>query len=783
MKRYALNYSMYKKMVALITLLVIFIILVLSSVLYFNFEKIGLQMQFNANLSILSEISYSANYMDDAGRNLAAYLYANTDYVSLQNSKVEDIDDVFMKMQRIEALVTQSNNVHSVYIYNGNLQRLYSTWWRFFSDPSEFLDQDIVDLIQNEKLPHKRSLTPFLRKIPVIGMAGPERQYMNVLSYIIYDYSEDGQKIQNAIVVNLKSDYLAGLIDLLNTKSTFKDSNTFILNGRGQVVANSKGSAVTNDWKDKSHIKRVLESKEKNGYFFDILDGKKVVVTYAASDILDWKYVNITPYSEIFKDIERMKKNTYLLCFGLLIFGFSLSCFVARYLYSPIRAMMGKVEQLSNKKMDTGKINEVDFVTTVLTDTLEKARTAQVLHSEHDTIQKQKFLKSLLLNEELEEGCLCRMLEKHKIGLEVRGQYIVCNYCIDRYRAFQKKFSVEDQRLYRFAICNVASEIANRHFNCHCFEVDDHNLILMMDIRTRNAEEASERVIQIIKETQEWCDTNLFISLTAAVSIKADGMAEIPTAYKFVAELSKRRFIHGFKSLLLPDLMMGLKTTAFEHPAVLERKLVELLSGGKLEEAIEIYKKIIGYISEYSYETINSYMFYLAYQLFRESYDLEAKGYERIPYDCNSFIRGIAHLEMLEEINERFFELFRTFTDTINLKKVRRKNILVDKVVSIIESEYMDKALCQDSVASRLNISRDYLGKIFRDAYAKSFADYLTEVRMQKAVELLNLGKNVTEILEEIGWVNKNYFYTTFKQKYGMTTSEFKTQFQRVSST
>ena len=64
---------------------------------------------------------------------------------------------------------------------------------------------------------------------------------------------------------------------------------------------------------------------------------------------------------------------------------------------------------------------------------------------------------------------------------------------------------------------------------------------------------------------------------------------------------------------------------------------------------------------------------------------------------------------------------------------------------------------------------------MFREAYCESFADYLTGVRLQKAVELLECSKkSVSEILNEIGWENKNYFYTTFKQRYGMTTSEYR---------
>ena len=768
--------SLYKKMFLYISILVVVIILSLSFILYFNFENVGLKMQFDANKNILSEISYSAKYLDDTARNISAYIYSNNDYSQLRYGVDPDMGDAYKLMSGLEALVTQSGNVHSVYIYNGGLDRFYSTWWRFYSPSDSFLDNDIVDLIHNNKIPDRKifTSTPIIRKIPLYINYGPDTNYINVLTYIMSDYSED-KKIQSAIIINLNSQYLDGLIDILNTKGSLNGGTTFILNGDGQTVAGCNISNSLSYLKKENYIKRIIKNNSRDGQFIDTIDGKKFVITYVSSDVTDWKFVNVTPYNEIFKDINKMKNKIYIFCLSILALGFLLTYLISKRLYSPINNMVGKVQKLSNSKLERNVTNELDFLTGVFTDALEKARSIQSVNHENNLIKRNEFFKELLVKEDIIEETVKEKFIEYNIDMCTSGKFVLCNLCIDHYSSFSQELNIEDQKLFRFAICNVASEIALRLFKNHCFEVDDRNIMLILEIENPDDNQIKTELFEIIEEIQEWCQANLKISLSASISITPVVLTDIPESFKLTSELSKYRFVYGNRSILLPGLLAVMESNVLEHPVVLEQKLDDALNNGKLNDAIEAYNKIIEYICGYSFDTINSYILYLSYIIIKKFNDLEAKGYEKVLFDSNGFISDIISLETLSETNERVINVFRIITDTIEQKRFKRKSALVEKVKNIIEAEYMDSSLCLDIVAGRLNISRDYLGKMFREAYCESFADYLTGIRLQKAVELLeNSKKSVSEIMNEIGWENKNYFYTTFKQRYGMTTSEYR---------
>ncbi|NOY10392.1 MAG: helix-turn-helix transcriptional regulator, partial [Spirochaetes bacterium] len=56
-----------------------------------------------------------------------------------------------------------------------------------------------------------------------------------------------------------------------------------------------------------------------------------------------------------------------------------------------------------------------------------------------------------------------------------------------------------------------------------------------------------------------------------------------------------------------------------------------------------------------------------------------------------------------------------------------------------------------------------------------SFTDYLTDVRLQKAKELLLYSDmSITSIAYEVGYQDSNYFSSLFKKVEGITPSEYK---------
>jgi two-component system response regulator YesN len=66
------------------------------------------------------------------------------------------------------------------------------------------------------------------------------------------------------------------------------------------------------------------------------------------------------------------------------------------------------------------------------------------------------------------------------------------------------------------------------------------------------------------------------------------------------------------------------------------------------------------------------------------------------------------------------------------------------------------------------------LSRKIKEECGLGFSDYLNQMRIKKAKEMIRSGdKNIKEIVNLVGFNNYNYFFKVFKDLEGMTPSEY----------
>lgn len=100
---------------------------------------------------------------------------------------------------------------------------------------------------------------------------------------------------------------------------------------------------------------------------------------------------------------------------------------------------------------------------------------------------------------------------------------------------------------------------------------------------------------------------------------------------------------------------------------------------------------------------------------------------------------------------------------------------LIVKCTELIVDKYNDHNLTVKSLANKLGISPNYLSAKFVKELGFTFTSYLTSVRLYRVEELL---RNSTLRISEIAWTSgfrsANYMTRAFKNKYGLTPSQFR---------
>ena len=82
--------------------------------------------------------------------------------------------------------------------------------------------------------------------------------------------------------------------------------------------------------------------------------------------------------------------------------------------------------------------------------------------------------------------------------------------------------------------------------------------------------------------------------------------------------------------------------------------------------------------------------------------------------------------------------------------------------------------ISRDEVARAVYRDPSYFSHYFKQKTGQSYMDYLTEVRMKRAIELLQQGLSVTEISVQVGYYNKRYFSLLFKTYTGYTPADYR---------
>lgn len=139
-----------------------------------------------------------------------------------------------------------------------------------------------------------------------------------------------------------------------------------------------------------------------------------------------------------------------------------------------------------------------------------------------------------------------------------------------------------------------------------------------------------------------------------------------------------------------------------------------------------------------------------------------------------SYIREIQNCADMEGMKEWFLDKTREICTKMEDSREKEELSIIDKAKAYIDANFC-RDISLDDVSREADISPYYFSKLFKQETGKNFIEYLTQVRLRNARELLqNSQYSIKEICAQSGYSDPNYFSRIFKKYEGMTPSEFR---------
>ncbi len=597
---------------------------------------------------------------------------------------------------------------------------------------------------------------------------GKAENTIPVLSYI-YSSNPLISSKGYVLVCNL---YLSQLSRLLNEPSGEEAEVTWILDENNQVLAHPESIMVPIDSENLKLLEQISETEQKSGYFQQS-DG--YLYSYVKSDFNGWTYLSASKMESL---VGQARKDAWYLMLLLVIFialEISLVLFFSYRMFQPLRLLVQKVrddrEEAAGDKV-SGE-NEFAFLDSIFEKMQREGKQVHEILEKRNSEAQRLHIRELLMGTHTAE-----VKPENLQKVFPYDHFMVLLVSVDNGSEFRRKYSSDD-RAYFFHQMeslfmglqeeDVMAVQAIRLRSSSCAVIlnmriyDRKKFIVFLEQRTS---EIRREILKMFPHT-----------VTIGISDVHAGMSGVKECLTEAEDAIKHRIVAG-KNRNICWKQEFSNAKSFYYPYDSEKRIVNCLKSGKIEELFKELKQIRSRIMEMttvSYDNVILLYQQLTGTLIRtlvEEKQEMAGALER----GRQVYAAIAEMDTVEEI-EAYLEDFIRQMDVGKEEpstKHKEELTLYYRVLQHLDEHYRED-IDFETMASELGISYSYMRSVMKQGSGFSAAEYVNRRRIQAAKQmLLESDCKVSEIAERVGYHNIQSFHRFFKKYEGITPNEMR---------
>lgn len=314
----------------------------------------------------------------------------------------------------------------------------------------------------------------------------------------------------------------------------------------------------------------------------------------------------------------------------------------------------------------------------------------------------------------------------------------------------------------------------NPRYTLHCVACPEGLTKTFLYYRITENDEG-QRMLSMLKELQSYVKTEYNAEMECCIGRKCENIDAFEEAVKFLREYAGIRYLYGEGAIVdleekrteaeilrnavkeygrLADTLYGADAKNFTAE---KEKLYEKLNTGDRQEAEEaVLAVIIAIASRFGTDGIT------LSEIFSQRYNYKEK---------------VGRLEDVRSMKMWITNYINWVMDySVGKIDAMETNVIV-KAKRYLADHYDDAELTLAKVAEHVGLSEKYFTNRFTKETGETFSNYLTQLRIQKARELLRTTTFKSyEIGEMVGYRNAEHFTRMFKKETGYTPAQYRKQ-------
>ena len=408
---------------------------------------------------------------------------------------------------------------------------------------------------------------------------------------------------------------------------------------------------------------------------------------------------------------------------------------------------------------------------------LKQKKRLQILGEEKSLHRKeQKLLREFFLRSLIDEENMLNVMEVRqqlsRYDLTVKTEnFRVSSIEID---FLYDKFKTNNEiRLWKNAVLNILEESIEIGVNHFAFLGAEDRIISVLELEDYNLD--NNITMGEYTGFSENVKKYLGFSVSVGIGEVKSGLENIKVSYRQSITVLQSKLLYGSgKVMLYNELSREYQNIGF-YAGELNRKIEAALRIYDVEGVDRILNQVCIYIIgqhlqiEYVYVISLGLLSICFSHITENNKDIK----EVLGEDISAYI-DIHKKSSIEDVFEDIKEVYRKTIEFFNHNKYSRSRKTAYNVKKYIEENYTKPELTVEQIAAGLYVDSSYLRRTFKKEFNMKITDFLTQIRMEKARELLVQDRyKLSDISEMVGFNDSSYLSKVFKKYFGKSPSEY----------